>query len=207
MFNFITLDRKKFTINNFQELIDATEKIFKGHDQSVARSLMLLTLGQACKAHLNSNKDKDGIKQNFFRIFGNMYYVSSENGFNNALYDLVQGRGYSKEAVRRMAQGYPVKYPALLSLTDETFEAARIQVQWVPLVNLNGSDLPPGKSRRVCHFCVKSVAKKEGCCINRGSMWIRYSSKTKNWSIECPETNDYSIINVCPMCGRNLHED
>ena len=32
MFNFITLDRKKFTINNFQELIDATEKIFKGHD-------------------------------------------------------------------------------------------------------------------------------------------------------------------------------
>lgn len=209
MLDFIKLDRKKFTIKNFSELIDATNKIFHGQKADVARSLMLLAVGQACKSYLKSAPfNSNGVKPNFFRIFGNMYYVCTQSGFNNALYDCVgEDSGYSKSRIREMARSYPEQYPAIISLTDETFEAGRILVQWVPLVNLVGSDLPIMHDRKGCRCCWKPLAESKGCCISRGSLWIKYSAKTDVWSIECPETGDYSIISVCPMCGRNLHED
>lgn len=203
--SFISLDRKKFRITPFDDVMRSVEKLFVKREASVARSLMLLIIGQACKTYLKSLPLFGGVKRNYFRIFGTFFYCQTENGFNNALYELVDPCREDKSGYRRMVTSWPKKYPALVSFDDQSFEAGRVYVEWVPLINLRGSDLPEANG---CHFCYdKKRAETEGVCVSRGTMWMRYSSKTKNWSIECPKQNDYSIIHYCPNCGRSLMEE
>lgn len=101
--------------------------------EPLARSLMLLALGKCCYNYL------DGLmKPNFFRIFGNVYYCKTQKGFVNAAYDVLGAdRSYTKGDVKKMLRGYPEKYPALVSFTDQTFEASRLLVEWLPFENLS----------------------------------------------------------------------
>lgn len=103
--------------------------------EPLARSLMLLAIGKACYNYLGGL-----MKPNFFRIFGNVYYCKTQKGFVNAAYDMLGADpSYTKGDVKKMVRGYPEKYPALVSFTDQTFEASRILVEWLPIENLSES--------------------------------------------------------------------
>ena len=147
MSNLVVLDRKKFNVDGFSDVMSATEKLFKGEQDSVARSMMLLLLGQACNTYLQSLPiSKNGVKKNYFRIFGDLFYCQTENGFNNAIYEITDpGKVENKKFYRRMVTSWPKKYPALVSFCDNSFEEGRIYVQWVPVTNLLGSSLPKSK--------------------------------------------------------------
>lgn len=58
----------------------------------------------------------------------------------NSAYDMLGADpSYTKGDVKKMVRGYPEKYPALVSFADQTFEAGRILVEWLPIENLSES--------------------------------------------------------------------
>lgn len=106
---------------------------FSKDENPLARSLMLLALGKCCYNYLGGL-----MKPNYFRIFGPVYYCKTQKGFVNAAYDVLGADTYyTKGNVKKMLRGYPEKYPALVSFTDQTFEAGRILVEWLPFENLS----------------------------------------------------------------------
>jgi len=131
----ITLNTEKLlkTLESKMELLDYTKQFskFPKDKEPLARSLMLLGLGKCCYNYLGGL-----MKPNFLRIFGNVYYCKTQSGFVNSAYDMLGDTSYSKGRVKKMLQGYPEKYPALVSFTDQTFEAGRILVEWLPFENL-----------------------------------------------------------------------
>lgn len=131
----ITLDTQKLlkTPKSRTDLLTFTKQFSKFSQEKgpLARSLMLLAVGKACYNYLGGL-----MKPNFFRIFGNVYYCKTQKGFVNAAYDMLGTDSYTKGDVKKMLRGYPEKYPALVSFTDQTFEACRIQVEWLPFAHL-----------------------------------------------------------------------
>lgn len=138
MSKLVVLDREKLEVDGLSDVMSAYEKLFKGQQDSVARSMMLLLLGQACNTYLRSLPvSENKVKKNYFRIFGDLFYCQTENGFNNAIYEITDpGKFQDKKFYRRMVTSWPKKYPALVSFYDNSFEAGRIYVQWVPVTNL-----------------------------------------------------------------------
>ena len=135
----ITLDTQKLlkTPKSRTDLLTFTKQFskFSKEKEPLARSLMLLAVGKACYNYLGGL-----MKPNCFRIFGNVYYCKTQKGFVNAAHDMLgAGTSYTKGAVKKMLRGYPEKYPALVSFTDQTFEACRILVEWLPIEHLSES--------------------------------------------------------------------
>lgn len=134
----ITLDTQKLlkTPKSRTDLLTFTKQFskFSKEKEPLARSLMLLAVGKACYNYLGGL-----MKPNFFRIFGNVYYCKTQKGFVNAAYDMLGTDSYTKGDVKKMLRGYPEKYPALVSFTDQTFEASRILVEWLPIEHLSES--------------------------------------------------------------------
>lgn len=135
----ITLDTQKLlkTPKSRTDLLAFTKQFSKypKSKEPLARSLMLLAVSKACYNYLGGL-----MKPNFFRIFGNVYYCKTQKGFVNSAYDMLGvGTSYTKGDVKKMVRGYPEKYPALVSFTDQTFEASRILVEWLPIENLSES--------------------------------------------------------------------
>lgn len=135
----ITLDTQKLLKNpkSRTDLLAFTKQFSKypKSKEPLARSLMLLAVGKACYNYLGGL-----MKPNFFRIFGNVYYCKTQKGFVNSAYDMLGADpSYTKGDVKKMVRGYPEKYPALVSFTDQTIEASRILVEWLPIENLSES--------------------------------------------------------------------
>lgn len=137
MSDYIVLDTQKLlkTPKSRTDLLTFTKQFskFSKEKEPLARSLMLLALGKCCFNYLGGL-----MKPNFFRIFGNVYYCKTQKGFVNAAYDMLgaDDLSYTKGDVKKMLRGYPEKYPALVSFTDQTFEASRILVEWLPFAHL-----------------------------------------------------------------------
>lgn len=132
----VVLDRKRFRVLFLKALLLLTSIVISSKKEDVARSLILIVVAQACHSYLKAQPTGDGIKKNWFRIFGGFYYVQTQNGFHNSLYDLMDGKNYSKEHIRGLIDSYPMSYPAIISLEDQTTNRNSISVQWVPVKNL-----------------------------------------------------------------------
>lgn len=72
---------------------------------------------------------------NFKHVFGRVYNVENQNGFNNALYAALgcaENDGtalhYTKKELREAVQDYPIKYPALVEFDDKMLECHRVYV-------------------------------------------------------------------------------
>ena len=136
MSDYIVLDTQKLlkTPKSRTDLVTFTKQFAKmpKDKEPLARSLMLLALGKCCSNYLGGL-----MRPNFFRIFGNVYYCKTQKGFVNAAYDVLGADpSYTKGDIKKMLRGYPEKYPALVSFTDQTFEAGRILVEWLPFAHL-----------------------------------------------------------------------
>lgn len=65
---------------------------------------------------------------NFKHLFGNVYRVKTQAGFNQALYHCMDHAGYPKSRIRESVQSWPTKYPATIEIEDRMFEQGRIFV-------------------------------------------------------------------------------
>lgn len=131
----IVLDRTKFKVHGFKTLLIWASKVIAKKEEMIVRSLILIVIAQVCSSYLKAQPTGDGIKPNWFRIFGGLFYVQTQNGFHNSLYNFMSYSGYDKKEIRGMITSFPKTYPALISLEDSV-EAHKIRVQWVPVKNL-----------------------------------------------------------------------
>lgn len=88
--------------------------------------------GQMAKDVTKSDKPTN---QNFTHVFGRVYRVENQNGFNNALYASlgcaeVDGSAlhYTKKELREAVQERPTSYPALVEFEDLMLSCGRIHV-------------------------------------------------------------------------------
>ncbi|AHJ01719.1 hypothetical protein [Vibrio parahaemolyticus] len=83
----------------------------------------------------NQSSDDDISEGNFKHIFGSVFKVQNQNGFNNALYAALgcaendgSALHYTKKELRESVQSWPERYPAFVEFEDKMLECKRVYV-------------------------------------------------------------------------------
>ena len=78
---------------------------------------------------------------NYKKLSGVIYFAKNQNGFNNSLYDYFGhnngGVRYSKDKIREMTQNFPVFYPCVFAIIDQTFECMRVYIDVIGVNEFN----------------------------------------------------------------------
>lgn len=73
------------------------------------------------------------------KISKHSYLVKNQNSFDKALYDFFgvdKESSYTKKEIRKMVESYPIVYPCLIVIFNQTFECSRIYTECIPLDQL-----------------------------------------------------------------------
>ncbi|MGI9835709.1 hypothetical protein ACJPQX_20925 [Vibrio vulnificus] len=100
----------------------------------------------AVKSSIQETLSQTQKTENFVQLFGRVYKVRNQNGFNNALYHSLgcaenDGKAlyYTKKELRESVQNWPERYPALVEFEDKMLECKRVYVSVSYDVSLSGN--------------------------------------------------------------------